>query len=457
MAGTLVMLEVDIEKWKDITKFFKENYSELTIEEQSAFDVLSDFWRNGNFNKAECLELIQILSSEAMKHANNNLLKTKSQAFREICKRYYTKDEQTFKEFQKKMGGRPSRNISIPTPVRDVRPVTPPPVSPARSESYRRIDYNGGDYYIGESKNGLRHGHGKYFYSNGSWDEGSWENDALHGHARRYINSSARLDEGQYANNNRVGRGRMTWDSGDWSEGEWSNDGLHGQGVSFVKEYSRTDRGQFRNGVRFGRGQMVWGDGHKYDGEWNEDGAHGHGTFYYPNWSGGAKYTGQFVKHKRHGKGKVVWNNGDWYDGSWLDGEKTGQGMQYVAKYKRTDIGQFRNGSRVGSGEMKWADGSRYVGTWNDVSGKLQGQGTYYNPDGSTEKGKWVDGNWVKSKSTWKDIGGCLNVIALFMWIGGAIFTWVSNGFFAALISAFVGMIVYGIFVWILEKIGLLD
>jgi hypothetical protein len=106
MADTLPLLNTDVEKWKKITKEIKEKYSELTVPEKSAFDVLCDFWRNSNFDPDECNENIRILAEESRAHGNNLLLKTGLQTFRELCKKYYTKNEDYFKAFQKAMGGR---------------------------------------------------------------------------------------------------------------------------------------------------------------------------------------------------------------------------------------------------------------------------------------------------------------------------------------------------------------
>ena len=406
---------MDVAKWNKITKVLKKQYQELTTKEQSAFEVLNDFWRNGNFDKEECAENIKILADESVKHGNNLPLKTDLQIFRELCTIYYTKEEPLFREFQKVLDGKPIPAIVIPKPVF----IPTPPI--VEASNHVRKDYNNGDYYIGELMNGSRHGRGKYFYVNGDWEEGEWNNDELHGQGRMHIVSSGRTDEGQY-----------------------------------------------RNGRRFGRGTMTWDDGHRYEGEWDERGAHGYGEFFYPNWGEGATYKGQFVNQNRHGKGIVRWKNGNWYDGQWDNGNMTGQGTNYIAKYKRTDTGEFRDGNRVGYGESKWLQGDRYVGTWDDTSGSLQGQGIYWYANGDREKGKYVNGTWIKTKTfgtwvksinfmkIWRGFGQTLNVIALIVWIGGTLLTWYSVGFFSALIFGILGFVAYSIFAFILEKLGLI-
>ena len=66
---------------------------------------------------------------------------------------------------------------------------------------------NDGDRYEGLYKNGVKHGQGRYFWSNGN------------------------AFEGEYMNGVRNGMGIMYTDDGDWYEGLWKNDKPDEKGV----------------------------------------------------------------------------------------------------------------------------------------------------------------------------------------------------------------------------------
>ena len=85
--------------------------------------------------------------------------------------------------------------------------------------------------YDGELKDGKRHGHGKYTYSNGNIYEGEWEEDQ------------------------QSGQGTYTWGEGDF------------EGDRFI--------GKWKGGHRNGEGIYSWSDGRKYEGNWKDDNEHG--------------------------------------------------------------------------------------------------------------------------------------------------------------------------------------
>jgi hypothetical protein len=295
-----LILKNDAAKWKEATRKIKESRHELTTGEESAFEVLCDYWHR-SFDKTECEELITILKSDANKHSNNRDLAQQLKEFASLCTSYYTKTEVEFNAFQTELGGR--RTAS---PISQASPAPHPATSRAvqtDSSGSQRINYINGDYYIGEVRNGLRHGHGKHFYVDGSWNEGNWVNDRLNGQAVRYIASN-----------------------------------------------KRTDRGEFYDGQRTGHGVMEWENVGRYEGGWNDRGRHG-------------------------------------------------QGVEYNAPNKRTDRGEYRDDKRAGRGTMEWENGDRYEGTWDDSSGSLNGQGTYYYAGGTIEKGRYVNGTWIKETS----------------------------------------------------------
>ena len=191
----------------------------------------------------------------------------------------------------------------------------------------QRIDYPDGRYYIGETKDGKRHGQGEIFWKNGSRLKGKWTNDAINGQAEGYNSTQKRTDKGEYRDSQRTGRGVMIWDDGRRYEGEWNQTG------------------------RAGRGIMTWTDGNRYEGEWSEDKQTGNGTYY--NATHKRTDTGQFVNGMRIGKFTIKWDDGARYEGLCNDdddGNSNGEGIYYYASGK-TEKGKWISGKWVKSTE----------------------------------------------------------------------------------------------------------
>ena len=111
-----------------------------------------------------------------------------------------------------------------------------------------------GKKYVGEFKDGLRHGQGTH-----TWSEGSM-----------YV--------GEYKDGKRNGQGTMTYSSGNRYVGEWKDGKRNGQGIH---TWSEGDKyvGEFKDGMRNGQGTYTFSDGKKYVGEW-KDGKRSNGTTY---------------------------------------------------------------------------------------------------------------------------------------------------------------------------------
>ena len=145
--------------------------------------------------------------------------------------------------------------------------------------------------YVGEGKDGKRHGQGTVTYSNG----------------KKYV--------GEFKNGKKHGQGTQTWSNG--------------------KKYV----GEFKNGKRNGQGTMTYSDGRKYVGGVKNGRWHGKGvstaldgqrwyTFYDGEWKEGAM----------HGQGKLVVTK--------IDDDGTLLGRWNLGKWKGlTIIGEFRNGN----------------------------------------------------------------------------------------------------------------
>lgn len=135
------------------------------------------------------------------------------------------------------------------------------------------IMYTGGDgaTYIGDLKEGKRHGRGTLTYTTGRTYTGEWKEGKRHG------------------------QGTLTYSSGIMYTGEWKDGKRHGQGTTDVDAKGRTYTGGWRDGFRHGRGIETLANGCAYTGEWVGGKRHGQGTLTYSN---GRIRTGEW----RYGK-----------------------------------------------------------------------------------------------------------------------------------------------------------
>ena len=84
--------------------------------------------------------------------------------------------------------------------------------------------YEDGEYYIGQFKNGLRHGKGTMYYSNGNiMYEGDWVNDKREGNGK-YIDENSNYYIGQWKNDLKHGKGTEYYKNGSIKfDGYWKN------------------------------------------------------------------------------------------------------------------------------------------------------------------------------------------------------------------------------------------
>ncbi|KAK8563150.1 hypothetical protein V6N12_011206 [Hibiscus sabdariffa] len=188
--------------------------------------------------------------------------------------------------------------------------------------------FSNGDFYVGDFKEVLPHGKGKYTWSDGMVYEGDWEGGKM------------------------TGKGVLLWPSGEKYNGDISGGYLHGFGTRTSPDGSLYE-GQWRMNIQHGVGRKKYSNSDVYEGEWKEGEHEGNGRYF---WNNGNKYTGNWRRGKMHGRGVMEWVNGDQYNGCWL------------------------NGFRHGSGIYQYADGGYYFGTW--TRGLKEGKGVFY-PAGS--------------------------------------------------------------------------
>lgn len=151
-------------------------------------------------------------------------------------------------------------------------------------------------YYIGETKDGLMHGHGtRYWDENDKKWTGEWADGKACGHVvvsfgdfvaydgqmenglpnglgvYTDINSGQRY-EGNFVDFKREGEGTLyTEDGNKIYEGEWKNNKYHGYGMYFLRGQCRYD-GLWENGKRNGDGIAYNEKGvEEYNGPWKDD------------------------------------------------------------------------------------------------------------------------------------------------------------------------------------------
>ncbi len=98
-----ILLNQKVGKWNEACRFLKGKQEELSVEEWTAIEQLADFWRIRAFDEdliADAEDLIATLTSSDKLHSNNKDIITWSKEFRGIAKLMYTKDKETFKQFQ---------------------------------------------------------------------------------------------------------------------------------------------------------------------------------------------------------------------------------------------------------------------------------------------------------------------------------------------------------------------
>ncbi|RLN91523.1 hypothetical protein BBJ28_00013204 [Nothophytophthora sp. Chile5] len=132
--------------------------------------------------------------------------------------------------------------------------------------------------YVGEWKDGQRHGYGIDRLDNGELFEGYWAHDRHHGAGELVLADGSRYE-------------------GHFRRGLW-----HGLGVRTLANGDRIS-GDFRDGFLDGAGVVAFADGRHYDGAMRRTRRHGHGVLTFPN---GDRYEGPFEDDEPHGEGSFI-------------------------------------------------------------------------------------------------------------------------------------------------------
>ena len=121
------------------------------------------------------------------------------------------------------------------------------------------LEYENGDFYYGESVNGVRCGKGVY-NSNGVKITGEWKDNHLNGVGK--MECANFTYEGEFKNTIRNGFGTEIYKDGTIYKGEFLNGKKHGKMKIYLKNGAIIDC-EFSCGVGVGKGEMLMTDGEK--------------------------------------------------------------------------------------------------------------------------------------------------------------------------------------------------
>lgn len=238
--------------------------------------------------------------------------------------------------------------------------------------------------YEGEFWSGLKHGRGKYTWSNGEEYKGQYKNDKKHGKGiHKFVNGD--VYEGEFKEGKKSGKGIIKFSNGDIFEGLFENDSKAQQGVYRFANGNVYD-GEWQDDKRHGFGTHTFANGNSFTGTFFEGAKHGKGVYQYAN---GDTYDGDYDMDKKHGKGIYKFSSGAVYDGDWSNDKRHGLGIFNLSTGDRYE-GGFLDGMMHGIGTFRSANGDLFEGEY--VEDKIQGLGKYTWSDGSSYEGLLVDG-----------------------------------------------------------------
>ena len=102
--------------------------------------------------------------------------------------------------------------------------------------------------YLGQYKDGLRCGRGKFTSTDGTIYEGYWENDQAHHFGRKILEDGAHY-EGQWKFGEYHGDGKYVFSDGRSYQGSWAVGKQHGKGT-FINSAGEVRIGEWDKGTR---------------------------------------------------------------------------------------------------------------------------------------------------------------------------------------------------------------
>ncbi|MBR4324173.1 MAG: caspase family protein [Bacteroidales bacterium] len=219
-----------------------------------------------------------------------------------------------------------------------------------------------GRKYIGEFKNGLPHGMGKYIFSDSTVYTGSVVGGKIDGMGTLVYPKNAdpkapKRYVGEIMNEKPNGYGAMLYQNGDIYYGKFTYGDFDGQGVYVDKAGNKQEglyyKGSFVKEIPETEFDLIFGSKNGYGLKLTE----------------GGRYTGNLVGGEPTGQGMLETYNGLSIVGEFDEGMANGQGMCEDASNGSKYIGQFRNNKMTGRGTMFFANGTKQKGYFKN--GKL--------------------------------------------------------------------------------------
>ncbi|OQR81382.1 hypothetical protein THRCLA_11784 [Thraustotheca clavata] len=256
-----------------------------------------------------------------------------------------------------------------------------------RTSDKNTIVYDNGDIYVGEMRQGKRHGRGKYTSKNSKHSyEGEWDMDLRHGQGTMTSGSHDFIYDGAWVQNTRTGFGTCVISGVESYSGQWYNNAFHGHG-----KYSEADgsvyEGEFLCGKKHGVGRWTSANGVVYQGEFADGEKHGVGTITY---SDGSTYTGEFQHNQRHGEGTFT-SSSEVFTGTWFKDQQHGHGSLTDTQNGTVKEGMWQYDYPLdGEWMIKFATKSVYTGAC--VKMRPHGEGVCKYANGDVYSGNWVHG-----------------------------------------------------------------
>ena len=218
--------------------------------------------------------------------------------------------------------------------------------------------------YIGELKDGIRHGNGILIFPSGEKYVGEFKDGLYHGNGTHTLANGDRYN-GEFIKGERNGNGTL----------------LYKSGMKYI--------GEFIKGERNGNGILIWTCDEKYIGEFVDGFYHGNGILISDH--DGEKYFGEFKRQSYCGNGTLIFLSGKKYVGEFNAGDYVVGTITFPSGQKY--VGEFKNRQFNGKGTLTLPDGTKYVGEFS--GGLFHGNGTLTFPDGDEYVGEFHEGNFV--------------------------------------------------------------
>ena len=179
-----------------------------------------------------------------------------------------------------------------------------------------RVEWENGDVYEGEWRNGAAHGEGTLLMSNGKYI-GTLVAGKKNGEGT-FEATNGDVYKGYFKNDCEDGYGESISSDGIQYKGSWKTGHMHGFGT-LTTQTSDIYEGWMSMGNRHGKGRQTNNDGSTFIGLWKDNNRHGLGTLFLSN---GCGYDGLWENNTPSGRGVFYGgDNSQVSKGIWMQGK----------------------------------------------------------------------------------------------------------------------------------------